>query len=279
MNLYEYVYNNPANWVDPLGLVPWWEEVWIYTKTTFRHLPGAYWGTAMSGEQFSALLGYSDGITGALNPFGEGTRFGAYGRYREAYGSGKTVGGAGGFTMNAVLLVSGVRGTVSAVNSIRAAGGLFQVGQMVTSTGQVVNVVMVNGQAVVATMQGLLNAGLSAAAAKNLLNGIEGSGGSKPEKCPEKHPGSKGKPDHQEKVQELGKKAEKELKPGETVLQEKKIQKHPSSKRRPDQQIVDKTGKTRKAFEAERHPNRKRNRLREQEYDRLGIEHETHKLD
>ncbi len=89
MNLYEYVYNNPANWVDPLGLVPWWEEVWIYTKVTFRHLPGAYWGTAMSGEQFSGLLGYSDGITGALNPFGGGTSFGAYGRYGEAYGTGK----------------------------------------------------------------------------------------------------------------------------------------------------------------------------------------------
>jgi hypothetical protein len=37
--------------------------------------------------------------------------------------------------------------------------------------------------------------------------------------------------------------------------------------------------RTRKAFEAERHPTRKRNRNREQEYDDLGIEHETHGLD
>ena len=49
--------------------------------------------------------------------------------------------------------------------------------------------------------------------------------------------------------------------------------------RRPDVQILDKDGKTRKVFEAERHPNSKRNRLREEEYDRLGIEHETHSLD
>ncbi len=233
----------------------------------------------MSGEQFSALLGYSDGITGALNPFGEGTSFGAYERYREAYGAGKTVGGAGGFTMNMALLVSGVHGTVTAVSTIQTTGGALQVAQVATSTGQAVKVVMVNGQAVTATMAGLLNAGLSATAAQNLLNQIEGGGEPKPEKCPEKHSGSKGKPDHQKKVEELGKKAEKELKPGETVVREKQIQKHPSSKRRPDQQIVDKTGKTRKTFEAERHPNRKPNRLREQEYDRLGIEHETHKVD
>ena len=51
------------------------------------------------------------------------------------------------------------------------------------------------------------------------------------------------------------------------------------SNRRPDEQIIDKDGKTRKVYEAERYPESKRNSLREEEYDRLGIEHETHSLD
>jgi len=89
--------------------------------------------------------------------------------------------------------------------------------------------------------------------------------------------GSKGKPDHQAKVEELAKKAEGELKEGEKLVREKGIQLE-GSNRRPDVQIVDKDGKTRKVFEAERHPNRKRNRTREAEYDSLGIEQETHGL-
>ena len=89
--------------------------------------------------------------------------------------------------------------------------------------------------------------------------------------------GSKGKPDHQAKVNELGKKAQSETNKGETVLQERKVQGHDSN-RRPDQQIVDKNGKTRKIFEAERKPNSTRNVKREAEYKRLNIENETHKL-
>jgi len=90
--------------------------------------------------------------------------------------------------------------------------------------------------------------------------------------------GSKGKPDHQEKVKDLADKARSEAGPNETVLQEKKIQVD-GSNRHPDVQIVDENGKTRKIYEAERRPNSKRNKLREQEYDQLGIEHETHPLE
>jgi len=90
--------------------------------------------------------------------------------------------------------------------------------------------------------------------------------------------GPKGNPDHQQKVEKLGEKARSEKEPGEEVLQERKMQGHDSN-RRPDQQIVDKTGKTRKVFEAERKPNSKYNKEREAEYDKLGIEHETHLLD
>ena len=86
-----------------------------------------------------------------------------------------------------------------------------------------------------------------------------------------------GKQDHQQKVQELNSKALGEANNDETVLIEKKIQIE-GSNRRPDVQIIDKDNRTRKIFEAERHPESKRNRMREEEYKRLSIEYETHSL-
>ena len=86
-----------------------------------------------------------------------------------------------------------------------------------------------------------------------------------------------GKQDHQQKVQELNSKALDEANNDETVLIEKKIQIE-GSNRRPDVQIIDKDNRTRKIFEAERHPESKRNRMREEEYKRLSIEYETHSL-
>jgi hypothetical protein len=50
------------------------------------------------------------------------------------------------------------------------------------------------------------------------------------------------------------------------------------SRRKPDAQIVNANGKTRKVFEAERHPNRKRNKEREEEYKKLKLPNETHPL-
>ena len=89
--------------------------------------------------------------------------------------------------------------------------------------------------------------------------------------------GSKGKPDHQQKVEALVEKAKSEAGPHEKVERESKIKGHDSN-RRPDVQIVDEKGKARKVFEAERHPGSKRNHEREAEYDKLGIQHETHKV-
>lgn len=73
----------------------------------------------------------------------------------------------------------------------------------------------------------------------------------------------------------MTKQAQKETKPGETVVRERKIQGH-DSRRRPDVQIVDKKGKARKVFEAERKPNSKRNINREKEYKKLKVDQETH---
>jgi RHS repeat-associated protein len=94
---------------------------------------------------------------------------------------------------------------------------------------------------------------------------------------PTKRPGSKGKPDHQEAVEDLGKEAQRQAKPGETVLRERKLQGH-DSRRTPDQQIVDPNGRTRKVFEAERKPESQRNKQREAEYKELNIEQETKKV-
>ena len=89
--------------------------------------------------------------------------------------------------------------------------------------------------------------------------------------------GSKGKPDHQAKVDELSKKA-KDENPGMRVVTEKKIQGHDSN-RRPDVQVVDpKTGTTTRVYEAERRPESTRNKKRESEYNRLNIPNETHRV-
>ena len=89
--------------------------------------------------------------------------------------------------------------------------------------------------------------------------------------------GSKGKSDHQKAVDDLVEKATNEN-PGMTIIREGKIQKS-GSNRRPDVQVIDpKTKQTNRIYEAEKRPNSKRNKLREAEYDRLGIEHETHKV-
>ncbi len=89
--------------------------------------------------------------------------------------------------------------------------------------------------------------------------------------------GSKGKPDHQAKVKELEVKAEQEN-PGMNIVREKKINAE-GSNRRPDVQVQDpQTKKTTKVYEAERNPNSQRNLKREEEYRKLGIEYETHKV-
>jgi len=89
--------------------------------------------------------------------------------------------------------------------------------------------------------------------------------------------GSKGKPDHQAKVEDLSKRAKAEN-PDMDIVTERKIQGHDSN-RRPDVQVVDpQTGRATKVYEAERRPESTRNRTREAEYNRLNIPNETVKV-
>src|SRR5262249_30984123 len=96
-------------------------------------------------------------------------------------------------------------------------------------------------------------------------------------KPPNPH-GAPGAPDHQEEVQRQADKAEAQAKPGQTVEVGKRI-KGVDSRRKPDVQVVGPDGKVVKVVEVERHPNSRRNRKREKEYDRLKVPNETVPLD
>jgi hypothetical protein len=94
------------------------------------------------------------------------------------------------------------------------------------------------------------------------------------QKSPPNPSGQQGAPDHQAEVQKQTDKAQAEAKPGETVLQGKKIQ-GADSTRRPDVQVVSPDGKVVKVVEVERRPNSQRHIERQKECDRLGVPHET----
>jgi hypothetical protein len=86
--------------------------------------------------------------------------------------------------------------------------------------------------------------------------------------------GSKGKQDHQDEVKSQADKARAEAKPGETVREGTKIQ-SVDSNRRPNVQVVGTDKKVVKVIEVERKPKSKRNRTREEEYDRLEVPNQT----
>ncbi|HBO45081.1 MAG TPA: hypothetical protein DD670_14360 [Planctomycetaceae bacterium] len=179
-NLYRYCGNDPVNWIDPSGLANLWNPLtwgcknpsqswWGFVnpvseenRITVGGLPGAYFETALSGKQASSLAGYSDSVTDSLNPFGGGTSYGpAYG-HNEAYEYGQQVGTATGLVMNTVMMVGGLRGVVTGIQAVRAVGGgILQVGQLALANGGTVNVVMINGQAVVLTAELAAQLGLS----------------------------------------------------------------------------------------------------------------------
>jgi RHS repeat-associated protein len=126
---------------------------------------------------------------------------------------------------------------------------------------------------------GAASSAVNGVAAAAILGGatsrLNSALGSAATKGPPNPAGQHGKADHKAKVQELSDKAKAELKGGERVLEGKGLQGH-KSPRRPDVQIVDTNGKARKVFEAERNPTHKRNVEREKDYDKRGIDHETH---
>ena len=92
-----------------------------------------------NGKQASSLSGYTDSLTDSVNPFGGGTGIGPVYGQGNAYRQGSSVGAVTGFTINTVLTISGVRGVVTGVQAVRAAGGFLQVGQVALAGGGVMD--------------------------------------------------------------------------------------------------------------------------------------------
>ena len=189
-NLNAYVGNNPTTNVDPLGLANLWNPLtwgmrnrtqswWGFvnplsdeSRAVVGALPGAYLDTALSGQQASSLSGWTDSATDSVNPFGGGTHFGpAYGQ-NKAYATGQAVGSATGLAINTVLTVSGVRGIVTSVQAIKAAGGLLQVGELALAGGGTMRVVIVNGRVLELTPALAAQLGITVAAGSNIARAV-----------------------------------------------------------------------------------------------------------
>lgn len=84
----------------------WYERTW----DVVRRIPRAYWETARSGEQISALSGWVAGVTDRMNPFGGGLDYGPLMGQQRAYRSGRRTGNLTGDVENTVLLATGVYG-------------------------------------------------------------------------------------------------------------------------------------------------------------------------
>lgn len=136
---------------------------------TFYYFWGEIPGTFASGEAADSVLGAVNGTTGALNPFGGGLPVGTLYGNQGAYAGGQGVGQVTGFFMNVALTVSGVQGMLTAARSIQSGGGLLQVLQFAGNNGRTLNLVVVNGQPVVATIEGLAAMGITGTAAANII--------------------------------------------------------------------------------------------------------------
>jgi len=203
MNLYEYVLSNPANYVDPWGLfgavdirMKHWlrarrertqedeaikyvqrmqaEQSWEVLLQMASYVPEGYWKTGLSGEQCSSLCGWIDALTDTTNPLGKGTRFGPQYGQAEAYKTGQRVGTGTGLTLNAVITVAGVHGTVVGIQHLASSGGsVLQMGQLLTTDGALVNIVVVNGRAMLATAETVAAASTAAYGWKNSIDTVK----------------------------------------------------------------------------------------------------------
>src|SRR4029077_13182324 len=211
------------------------------------------------GHDWPSFGQVMDFLGSAANAMASDQAFGA-GRFE----SGTTAGKLGAAFGDGVATIQGVQEAV-----LGTGGEVFGVSLDLTGVGATLGV----PTNVVSTAVIIHGAGTSLTGRAYLSKAANENGGSN---APNPH-GSSGAPDHQEKVGELVDKAKGEAKAGETVESNKQV-KGVDSTRRPDAQIVNAKGTTRKVFEAERHPNRKRNKQREAEYKKLKLPNETHPL-
>jgi hypothetical protein len=144
-----------------------------YVAQIVWETPGYISQTFLSGEAADSIVGPSAGafdyligtpmtsLTGKNRITDAGPLYGN----QEAFQNGRVVGNVAGFAVDVVLTLSGISGVISGVRAIQSAGGLIQVAQQLTKTGQTINVVIMSGQAVVAIAETLASLGMLAEAA------------------------------------------------------------------------------------------------------------------
>jgi hypothetical protein len=130
----------------------------------------------MDGSQSDAFTGYWDALTNGVSG-GHGSDYGVNYGHQTDYNNVHYVGEGAAFVINAAVTVSGIGGVVKGVQAIRAAGGLLQIAQVALNDGRLVPVIVVNGQAIVATVDGLVHAGVAGTAAANIIHQMTTSGG------------------------------------------------------------------------------------------------------
>lgn len=161
---------NPARTPAPSGS-GWW------IIDLLKAWPQAYWDTMKSGEQFDSMAGYTDTLQQKLLLGYKPLPLDQFVDHWDAYKDGAGVGDVAGNAMNAIMTVAGVRTMITGIQAIRGAGGLVQIGKLTLSNGQVIPVIVANGEAIPATVQTLQAAGLTAAGALNVLNQTQNPNG------------------------------------------------------------------------------------------------------
>jgi RHS repeat-associated protein len=289
-NRYSYVLNNPTVYTDPSGFAQVREV--DQSQQTPRMGLGGLGGMGMDGMGMSLRTMFEiPSITQQLPPvevIGKRLPRGcdracAFAILAAVYANADrlrtAIAATGGefFDIRQIRIVTRAGAQVVRVVIVRAASGTV-VGAIVIAAA--VTVQDVSNMKLTPELIGQMAAAEMNRGGENdgapLDTGEVGADSAEGKSCPNPD-GCKGKPDHQDKVDELERKAQSEAGPNERVVRERKVQGHDSN-RRPDVQIVDENGRTRQIYEAERRPESKRNRDREAEYDRLRIPNQTFPL-
>ena len=204
---------------------------------TIKAFPQAFRDTQQKGKQADSFMGFINSYSDSLNPFGGGIPTQPIAGNTDAYQGGQGLGNGVGFVVNTMLTVSGVRGTITAVENLpNAAGKVIQVAKVALETGETVPVaISVDGEAVLLTLEAAGKLGLPASKAVagevNLINSVRNTS-----KTPPNPDGSVGKADHREAVDEMVEQFKDKYpkEEGFEVRTNKSIEKETGLNRRPD---------------------------------------------